>query len=485
MPDSDELGGAIRVGTVLKNKWRIDERIGSGGMATVYAATHRNGSRVAIKVLTKAYSRDPTARERFLREGYAANAVGHPGIVKVLDDDETQGGEAFLVMELLEGESLEALRVRLGGRLGLAQAVWVGEQVLDLLAAAHAKGIVHRDIKPDNVFLTNDGHVKLLDFGVAQMRGFGGNLTGAGLMLGTPDFMSPEQAGGHPSEIDGRSDLWAIGAMLFFLLSGETVHVSETLRDHIIATATRPARALAAVAPEAPTQLAAVIDRALRLDKNERWPDARAMREALRAAQRETTRARPVKVGDDVDDSEPTQFQRMRFSEPPSAAEERTIALASTASLEGGGPASARRAAPQGQPPGAPVLQVRTERMLHVDRIVAAAAARAAQGAPPPPSGPHAAAPPKYSPPTLQGHSADPRQPSIARRRLDRVLVVALLVLAPLAAGVAGWMVSGSMRNASAPPAASETGGSLEPSFVSVPTATRPKAVDEKKDGAP
>src|SRR5262249_29132095 len=178
------------VGAVINDKWRIDNKLGSGGMATVFAATHRNGNRVAIKVLRRSLSQDVAVRERFLREGYIANAVGHPGVVKVLDDGVTSDGAHFLVMELLEGETLEERRKRLGGKLPIEEVFTVGEQLLDLLAAAHARRIVHRDIKPDNVFITNDGTVKLLDFGVARMRRGTTDTTTSGLMLGTPDFMA-------------------------------------------------------------------------------------------------------------------------------------------------------------------------------------------------------------------------------------------------------------------------------------------------------
>jgi serine/threonine protein kinase len=320
-----------RIGAVIKDKWRIDARLGTGGMATVYAATHRNGNRVAIKMLNLDYSREPTVRARFLREGYVANAVGHPGAVKVLDDDTAEDGCAFLVMELLEGESLEARRERVGGRLPMQEVFTVGDQLLDLLAAAHPKGIVHRDVKPENIFITHDGSVKLLDFGIARMRESSGvERTGTGLMLGTPDFMSPEQASGRSETIDARSDLWSLGATMFTLLSGQSVHISQTLRDHLYATATMRARSLATAAPDVAAALVSVVDRALELDKERRWPDARAMQDALRWAYKavhergvvrsgepmeaETVTvhmpaAAPVEIGDEATRVEPMSLQ--------------------------------------------------------------------------------------------------------------------------------------------------------------------------------
>src|SRR5262249_30621290 len=142
---------------------------------------------------------DKDVRNRFLQEGYAANAVGHPGVVKVLDDDVTADGSFFLVMELLEGESLERRRQRLGGTLPIEEVFTVGERILDVLVAAHARRIVHRDVKPENVFVTREGAVKLLDFGVARIRHPSAEVTacGSGFFLGTPEFMSPEQVTGQ------------------------------------------------------------------------------------------------------------------------------------------------------------------------------------------------------------------------------------------------------------------------------------------------
>jgi serine/threonine-protein kinase len=140
--------------------------LGIGGMAWVHAATHKNLHRVAIKMLLPEPSRDPKSRERFLREGYVANAVDHPGAVSVFDDDCT----VFLVMELLDGADLNARCRARGGRIDPATALQVADAVLDVLVAAHAKQIVHRDIEPGNVFITREGSVKVLDFGIARVR---------------------------------------------------------------------------------------------------------------------------------------------------------------------------------------------------------------------------------------------------------------------------------------------------------------------------
>src|SRR5271170_3242052 len=137
-----------RVGSTLREKWRLDVLLGVGGMAAVYAATHRNGSRVAVKILHPGMSTNAFVRERFMREGYAANAVGHDGAVKVIDDDEAEDGSLFLVTELLDGETLEERRMRMGGTLDEGETLKLTEHVLAVLVAALCKGIVHRVLEP-------------------------------------------------------------------------------------------------------------------------------------------------------------------------------------------------------------------------------------------------------------------------------------------------------------------------------------------------
>ena len=274
------------IGRVLRDKWRIDARISRGGVGTVYAATHKNnGSRAAIKVLHPEFSRDVDTRSRFLQEGYAANQVNHPGVVRILDDDTSEDGHAYLVMELLEGELLETRRIRKGGRLQLPDVYEVGEQLLDVLAAAHEKGIVHRDIKPDNLFITHEGRLKVLDFGFAQMKSsFRTEQTATGFLLGTPGFMSPEQAIGNRPQIDAQTDIWAVGATLFTLISGEPVHAGESAAEMLVAAANFAPRSLATVTNGLNPRLVSVVDRAVAFEKSNRWPNARSMQFALREA---------------------------------------------------------------------------------------------------------------------------------------------------------------------------------------------------------
>jgi serine/threonine-protein kinase len=276
-----------RVGTTLNGKYRIHRLLGVGGMAAVYAATHRNNKRVAVKVLHAELSIHPGLRSRFMREGYVANAVDHPGAVAVLDDDVAEDGSAFLVMELLDGETLAEACDRLGGKLPIRAVLAVAYQVLEVLAAADAKRVVHRDIKPSNLFLTRSGHVKVLDFGVARVRSSSADSTTlSGLALGTPAFMAPEQALGRSEEIDGLTDLWALGATMFALLSGGPVHAASTPQEQMVLAATRGAPPLASVDREVPPAAAEIVDRALSFERSARWPSAQAMRDAVRDSYR-------------------------------------------------------------------------------------------------------------------------------------------------------------------------------------------------------
>ena len=276
-----------RIGTVVNGKWQIDARIGSGGMATVYSATHRNGHRAALKMLHSQLSRDASTRARFLREGYVGNSVGHDGVVKVQDDGVTEDGCAFLVLDLLDGDTIEARRVSQGGSLPIDEALEIADQALDALAAAHEKGIIHRDIKPDNVFFCKDGRVMLLDFGLARMKDLqshGAEATKTGVTIGTPEFMPPEQAQGRPDEVDARSDVWGLGATLFTIITGKYVHDANTLHAQLVASATLRPRPIRDLAPHVPVSVAVVIDRALELEKCHRWETAREMQRAFRAA---------------------------------------------------------------------------------------------------------------------------------------------------------------------------------------------------------
>ncbi|MFO0589149.1 MAG: protein kinase [Polyangiaceae bacterium] len=280
---------ARRVGSVLAGKYTVERVIGTGGMATVYQGAHRNGRRVAIKLLHEELGVHREMRARFVREGYVANAIDHPGAVAVFDDDEADDGAPFLVMELLEGETLADRAAQRGGKLPCREVCALAHQLLSVLAAAHERGVVHRDIKPENLFLTTSCALKVLDFGIARMHddATGSLATATGMRIGTPAFMPPEQALGRTNEIDARTDLWAVGATMFAMLAGRTVHVAQHAAEVIVISATTPPRPLAEFAPEVPAEVAAVVDRAIRFAAADRWPDARAMQTALEDAFRE------------------------------------------------------------------------------------------------------------------------------------------------------------------------------------------------------
>jgi serine/threonine protein kinase len=278
------------VGETLADRWRVVRLLGRGGMSTVYEVRHRNGARAAIKVLNAELARNPRTRERFLREGRITNAVDHPNAVRVLDDLETRDGKLVLVMELLEGATLRERCQASGGRLELPEVLEIADRLLHVLSAAHAKGIVHRDIKPENVFLTRDGELKVLDFGIAAARDEvrqEASLTQSGATLGTPAFMAPEQARGRHAQTDARTDIWAVGATLFFCLTGRHVHEdASTANEALIFSATQRVPSLSMLRPELAADVALVVDRALALSPADRWPSAEAMREALASAAR-------------------------------------------------------------------------------------------------------------------------------------------------------------------------------------------------------
>ncbi|CAN5430638.1 hypothetical protein BH09MYX1_BH09MYX1_20020 [soil metagenome] len=283
--DESRVAAEKRVGHVIAEKWRLEKVIGAGGMAAVYRASHVNNLKaVAIKMLHPELGGNGDLKRRFLREGYVANKVGHRGAVSVIDDGTDEDGAAFLVMELLEGETLGERASSRGGTLSPRETLGHADRILDVLAAAHAEGIVHRDLKPDNIFLTSDGELKILDFGVARMLEPSGPQTRTGVVMGTPEYMPPEQARGRSEQIDGRTDLFAVGALMFRLLTGKYVHQGETSNETLLHAMTEPVPKIATVLPDIEPEIAQVIDTALAFDKEERFPDAKAMQTAARKA---------------------------------------------------------------------------------------------------------------------------------------------------------------------------------------------------------
>ena len=301
-----------RVGETLNNKWTIDRLVDVGGMAAVYQATHRNGKRVAIKMLHPFIATHSDVRERFLREGYVANQVDHPGAVSILDDDVTSDGAPFLVMELLEGESLDGWMARVGEVLPLPDVLAVADQVLDVLSAFHARNVIHRDIKPGNLYVTKTGVVKVLDFGLARLRDprVANAPTASGIVLGTASYMPPEQAQGKSDQVDSRSDIFAVGAVMFRALTGRAIHEGRTPTDRLFQAMKEKAPSLSVIAPHMPMWVVGVVDKAVSFKKEDRFASAADMRVAVRSTfaqlREEAERIRPsqpVGMRIDVDPS--------------------------------------------------------------------------------------------------------------------------------------------------------------------------------------
>ena len=274
--------GDERLGRVLGGKWRVESVLGHGGTSTVYLATDvTGGGRGALKVFHRELARHPRVLKLLLAEARLVAAIDHPGTVKVLDDG-VNADCAFIVFEVLVGESLDDLRQSRGGRVPLGEMMPIGDAVMDALSAVHRAGVVHRDLKPGNIHILVGGGVKLLDFGFAKLRGY--TADAAQDIVGTASFMPPEQALGLTKKVDARSDVWSLGATLFFCLSAQPVHLGKHLDAMLLASAQVKPRSLADAAPELPSQVVAVVDRALLYPKAERWPDVDAMRTAWQAA---------------------------------------------------------------------------------------------------------------------------------------------------------------------------------------------------------
>jgi serine/threonine protein kinase len=263
-----------RIGSIVEGR-RLEIPVGLGGMAHVYSARSEEGEWSAIKIARRHIAADARSRERFLAERALVARVTHPACVPITSAGLTVDGAPFLVMELLAGESLENLWRRTP-RFTPKRALEIADQLLDFAATCHAAGVVHRDLKPENVFVDPGGQVRVIDFGVAVASDLRDGTRGRA--VGTPAFMPPEQARGEGERVDGRADLFSIGASLWSLLSGHRLRAG---RGAIEIAARDPARSLSLVAPDVPTEVVQLVDRALASDPRARWPDAEAMRADL------------------------------------------------------------------------------------------------------------------------------------------------------------------------------------------------------------
>jgi len=292
-PGGDEIPEeitALFVGQVVADRYRLTELLGEGGMGSVFRAEHvRMGKALAVKLLRGPFAHDEAAVQRFRAEARIVSRLSHPHTIAVFDFGELPRGEGFyLAMEYVPGRDLASV-LRAERRLDEPRAVGIAEQLLGSLAEAHEAGVVHRDVKPANVMLmeTREGDfVKVLDFGIAKLRDtpVAGDTT-QGVIIGTPSYLAPEQARGD--DVDGRADLYSVGALLYELVAGRTPFASRHPVAVLQAHLNEPPPPLRVVAPWVSEELAAVVHRALQKRPEDRFPDADAMRRALlRAAGR-------------------------------------------------------------------------------------------------------------------------------------------------------------------------------------------------------
>ncbi|MDI1444199.1 serine/threonine-protein kinase [Polyangium sp. 6x1] len=275
-------------GTIIDDKYRIVRMLGRGGMGVVYVAENLRVKRqVAIKVLSRAATElHGDALVRFEREAQAAGQIGSDHIVEVLDMGTTEAGDRFMVMELLEGETLKERARR--GRISIDKIVELFRQLLDGLEAAHAAGIIHRDLKPDNVFLQKKkaGHedwVKILDFGISKFSGMSGEAaqhTRTGVVMGTPFYMSPEQARAA-SSVDARSDLYTVGVMLYEMLTGQVPFAGETFAELMFKIVFEPQPHPKSVSPMLDDEICGIVVKGMHRDPVARFQSADEFRAAL------------------------------------------------------------------------------------------------------------------------------------------------------------------------------------------------------------
>jgi serine/threonine protein kinase len=288
LEDAPEVDDPM-VGQVLAGSYEVTRVLGEGGMGRVYEARHRRltGKRFAVKFLHQELARQPEIVTRFQREAEAASGISHPNVVGVHDVNVTSEGQPYIVAELLQGEELGEYLER-AGKLPVGDAVRVVRQICRALAAAHATGVVHRDVKPENIFLTGDvsrletATVKVIDFGISKVSAAGAEaLTKTGVVMGTPDYMAPEQARGD--KVDTRADIYAVGAILYRALTGkkpfEGLDPMATLTAVLVQEPERPT----ALNPEVPLALELVVQHAMAKDPGDRYPTMEALERELSA----------------------------------------------------------------------------------------------------------------------------------------------------------------------------------------------------------
>ena len=350
-----QTGNADLVGSIIAERYHVLKKLGEGGMGQVYLAEHvKMGRKSAVKVMNPGMVNDADAISRFNREAANASRINHPNVAGIYDFGETAEGLIYLAMEFIEGESLTSL-VEKSGALAPARAANIAQQAAAGLQVAHDMGIVHRDLKPDNIMIAKnrDGSdcVKVVDFGIAKAAGAENQkVTKTGLVVGTPEYMSPEQLAGD--KLDGRSDVYSLALVAFNMFTGALPFPSETAQESMIMRLTDEPKSLAEMKPDTiwPPAVQSVMRRALKRRASERYQKAEDFGNALSDAVGRMPRNSAVDVGTTLIDAEtvvlqPTPPTRVDPSAPPARAAAPAMLLApvksKTPAIVGGSVAAA------------------------------------------------------------------------------------------------------------------------------------------------
>ncbi len=294
--------GDLNIGRVFNQTYKVEQLIGEGSMGTVYVVSHtRVKRRFALKLLkSELASASPEALTRFQREAEITSGLGHPNIVEVLDFNRTADGAHYLVMELLDGQDLTSLLDR-PQPVGLEEALTILRQAASGLQAAHEGGVVHRDLKPSNLMLCDyagrQGVVKILDFGISKVLGHESSLTATTAVMGTPFYMSPEQADGRSAEVDARSDIFSLGAIAYHLISGQLPFPGHSALAVLFKVVNEVPPPLQSLRLDVPMPLQAAIEKATSKDPGQRYPTMNAFIAALVDASEDTVAEVPVRAG--------------------------------------------------------------------------------------------------------------------------------------------------------------------------------------------
>jgi serine/threonine protein kinase len=343
---------SLDIGAIVDRRYMLKREIARGGAGAVFEAEHLYTKRsVALKLLIPEQRTAPEPRARLLREAIALTAARHPGVVAALDAGEMEDGTPYLVLELLEGRSLEGI-LAVRRRIGPVEVAWLGVAICDALSAAHRQGILHRDIKPSNVFVARDEQgqevVKLFDFGVARVPSEHKKLTQVGAVLGTPEYMAPEQL--LAGDVDARTDVYAVGITLYECLAG-VVPFEGSFGEVLLKVSTQPLTPLRSKAADISPELAAVVERAVAREPDARFPDALALLQALRDA---------------VPPTPPNSLLGIRHGPPPVPARLAAAAASAAVPLDAGATNAARQLP---VPPPLPATRRRFPRAPYVTPV--------------------------------------------------------------------------------------------------------------------